>query len=85
MKRQPGLRDRLRCPECNTCCVPAHDRGRRDRDGNWISHGLACRCRWCDWWWWDDEEPVKCSGCGALVAVECDDGVAFAVVRERAR
>jgi hypothetical protein len=30
--------------------------------------------------WFDDDEPVTCE-CGALVGVNCDDDVAYAVLR----
>lgn len=67
-------RPALSCPECGADgLIPAHGRGRTDRDGNDITHADACRCRWCWWIWWDDREPVRCE-CGALVRVVCDDG-----------
>ncbi len=53
----------LDCPECGEPLLQATNRGRHDRDGNEIMHGLACRCRWCNWWWHEDDEPVTCA-CG---------------------
>lgn len=81
MKREvtPPMLD---CPECGVPLLPATDRGRRDKDGNEISHGIACRCRWCDWMWWEDDPVVRCK-CGAVVCVEDDDGFAYAVTVDK--
>lgn len=76
-------RPALSCPECGAAdLIPAHGRGRLDRDGNDIVHGGGCRCRWCQWMWWDDRDPVRCQ-CGALVRVSVDDGHAYATTRPR--
>lgn len=74
-------RPSLDCPECGVPLIPAHGRGRYDRDGNEVTHDDACRCRWCDWWWWDDGEPVTCA-CGAVVMVREEDGTAYATTGE---
>lgn len=66
----------LECPECREPLVPAETRGRTDSDGNFIDHGLTCRCRWCDWRWWDDGVTVYACPCGAKSRVDCDDDVA---------
>jgi hypothetical protein len=71
-----NVRPSLSCPECGVDLIPAHGRGRYDRDGNDIWHADACRCRWCSWWWSDGEAPVTCA-CGANVRVVCDDGHAW--------
>lgn len=78
-KRSAKERPSLDCPECSEPLIPAHGRGRFDRDGNEIMHADECRCRWCDWWWTGGDAPVACA-CGALVGVDADDGVAFAVI-----
>lgn len=70
-------RPMLACPECGVDLIPAHGRGRHDKDGNHITHRDECRCRWCDWYWYDDAEPVKCA-CGVVVKVDTDDDHAFA-------
>jgi hypothetical protein len=69
-------RPSLACPECGIDLIPAHGRGRFDRDGNEIVHRDECRCRWCDWWWYEDEDPVTCA-CGAVVGVSVDDDHAY--------
>lgn len=74
-------RPSLNCPSCDVALIPAHGRGRTDRDGNDVWHPDACCCRWCDWWWWDDIDPVTCA-CGAFVYVEVDDGHAFAKLQK---
>lgn len=61
----------LACPECGEDVIATHDRGRHDKGGNYIGHGLDCRCRWCEWIWFDDATPVLCA-CGARVSVSID-------------
>jgi hypothetical protein len=71
-------RPALSCPSCGASgLIPAHGRGRYDRDGNDIRHQDTCRCRWCGWWWTDDQAPVTCS-CGARVRVIVDGTHAYA-------
>lgn len=70
-------RPSLACPECSVPLIPAHGRGRIDRDDNEVPHADACRCRWCGWWWMDGEPPVTCT-CGAVVRVIAEDGHAYA-------
>ncbi len=71
-------RPALACPECGVeGLIPAHGRGRYDRDGNDILHADTCRCRWCDWMWFDDITHVTCT-CGAVARVAIDDGYAYA-------
>ena len=70
-------RPTLSCPSCGDDIIPAHGRGRVDRDGNDISHADACRCRWCRWLWYEGEPAVACS-CGARVVVEVEDRHAYA-------
>lgn len=67
----------LACPECGVALIPAHGRGRYDREGNYIEHREGCRCAWCGWMWFDDRPPVTCA-CGAVVRVEVDDVYAHA-------
>jgi ssDNA-binding Zn-finger/Zn-ribbon topoisomerase 1 len=74
----------LNCPECGDPLIKATSRGRYDRDGNYVDHGVTCRCRWCSWMWWDDAAPVTCE-CGAVVSVTCDDGHAYSTTRQSAR
>ena len=73
----------LACPECGEPLIPAHGRGRYDRDGNYIEHRDGCRCPWCQWMWFDDADPVRCA-CGALVVVEIDDDAAYATTAKEA-
>lgn len=82
MKKPTNERPSLACPECGVPLIPAHGRGRVDRDGDDIPHGGACRCRWCGWMWWDDRGPTRCA-CGALVRVKVDDGHAYASTVEK--
>lgn len=67
---------RLECPACNQPAIPAHGRGRLDRDGNYVEHRDGCRCPHCDWMWFDDRGPVTCS-CGVKLTVEVDDSHAY--------
>lgn len=74
-------RPALACPECGEeGVIPAHGRGRNDRDGNEVWHRDTCRCRWCTWWWSDDADPVVCQ-CGAAIGVVVDDDHAYASTR----
>lgn len=74
----------LDCPNCGKPLIPAHGRGRFDRDGNWRSHRDDCQCAHCDWIWWDMTPAVPCK-CGAVARVHVDDDNASAEEIEPAK
>lgn len=69
----------LRCPVCDAPVLQAEDRGRFDKDGNFIRHRCNGKHGCCGWVWWDDQQET-CGGCGAVVRVEVEDGYAYSVV-----